>query len=169
MNQKPAPPRPAPTTFYVTVETPGLLRTLCRGLSRDSKMTKNSTSSENQFGGLSRQAHACYIRLLKGYVTKCGPWPCHRPLVLTRSHKHTYLYIYILFIFINLYLGIYTYMEAPFADMWGEQTWRYGTCPHGGFRTYPRRVVWLNAILQGLLFRSIKVSTMTASIPLKST
>ena len=51
-------PRPAPTTFcYIplkhllhTLETRGLLHTLCRGLLRGQNMTMNGTANENQLG-----------------------------------------------------------------------------------------------------------------------
>ena len=81
-----------------TLETRGLLHTLCRGLSRGSEMTKSSNASENRLGCPSQQAPACYIRLVTGYGEVTNHW-------FWRTPKYNQIYIY-----------IYAYMY-----MWGRK------------------------------------------------
>ena len=52
-----------------TRETPGLLHTPCRALSRGYKRLRILMVLE----GLSRQARTCYIPLVTGYVACVGP------------------------------------------------------------------------------------------------
>ena len=61
-----------------TLETRGLLHTRCRAMSRGYKRLR--------IGGLVAPGAHLLHTPCNGVCRVCGPWPCYKPLVLTRSH-----------------------------------------------------------------------------------